>query len=155
MVPSIGLDAPIVSAGLSVVRLQGSQYYQWDAPDFFAAGWLRDSSPLGANSNTVLVGHHNIDGEVFRDLHLLEPGDTIVIFGQDKEYDFRVSETMILKEKYQGVTTRLDNAQWIEPTGRTRLTLVTCWPYVSNTHRLIVIAEPINGPASGGKPPPR
>ena len=37
-------------------------------PDFFAAGWHTDSTPPGFPGNTVLNGHHNIYGEVFRDL---------------------------------------------------------------------------------------
>jgi sortase A len=37
---------------------------------------------------------------------------------------------------------RLENAKWIGPFNEERLTLITCWPFNSNTHRLIVIAKP-------------
>jgi sortase A len=37
---------------------------------------------------------------------------------------------------------RLENARWIGPFPDERLTLVTCWPYTNNTHRVIVIAKP-------------
>lgn len=153
LIPAIGLDAPIVSAGISLVRLQSEMFYQWDAPDFFAAGWDGNSARLGAGGNTVLIGHHNIDGEVFRDLHLLQPGAVVAVFGQGGDHSYRVTKVLILKEKYQDLATRLANAIYIEPTKDERLTLVTCWPYVSNTHRLIVIAEPFDN-SPGGSPPP-
>jgi hypothetical protein len=37
---------------------------------------------------------------------------------------------------------RLDNGRWILPTEDERLTLVTCWPEDSNSHRLIIVAVP-------------
>jgi LPXTG-site transpeptidase (sortase) family protein len=153
VIPKIGLTAPIVGAGLSMVKVGGKEYYQWDAPDFFAAGWHRDTARLGAGSNTVLDGHHNVDGEVFRDLHLLEPGDLIVVFGSGQEHRYRVTERLILKEKYQDLETRLANARWIQATAGERLTLVTCWPYETNTHRLFIIAEPLGADVGGGELP--
>jgi sortase A len=53
-----------------------------------------------------------------------------------------VSERHILPEKGQPLSVRLKNAAWIQPTTDERLTLVTCWPYTSNTHRLIIVARP-------------
>jgi sortase A len=38
---------------------------------------------------------------------------------------------------------RIANAKWIQPTSDERLTLVTCWPYTNNTHRLIIVARPL------------
>lgn len=151
VIPKIGLEAPIVGAGLSMVTLAGQEYYQWEAPNFFAAGWHRDTALLDAGGNTVLDGHHNVDGEVFRDLHLLEPGDLIVVFGQNEEHRYQVTERLILKEKYQDLATRLANARWIQATADERLTLVTCWPYETNTHRLFIIAEPVDGQVGGGE----
>lgn len=40
------------------------------------------------------------------------------------------------------VDVRMDNARWILPSTDERLTLVTCWPAKSNTHRLIIVASP-------------
>jgi sortase A len=50
---------------------------------------------------------------------------------------------MILPEKYQEIDVRMDNARWILPSDDERLTLVTCWPATSNTHRLIIVARPL------------
>jgi sortase A len=37
---------------------------------------------------------------------------------------------------------RMANAEWLGGTDDERLTLVTCWPQKSNTHRLIIVARP-------------
>ncbi len=42
---------------------------------------------------------------------------------------------------------RLKNAQWMQPTPDERLTLISCWPYWTNTHRVIIVARPV---PSGG-----
>jgi sortase A len=47
---------------------------------------------------------------------------------------------------------RLQNAQWIQPTTDERLTLVTCWPYNDNSHRLIIVARPIDPNRIKGNP---
>ena len=36
---------------------------------------------------------------------------------------------------------RLANARYIQPTSDARVTLVTCWPYYTNTHRVIVVGK--------------
>ena len=50
---------------------------------------------------------------------------------------------MILPEKFEQLDVRMKNAQWILPSVDERLTLISCWPYESNTHRLIVVARPL------------
>jgi sortase (surface protein transpeptidase) len=49
---------------------------------------------------------------------------------------------MILAEEGQEIGVRLENARWLQPSDDERLTLVTCWPQWSNTHRLIIVARP-------------
>jgi sortase A len=53
---------------------------------------------------------------------------------------------MILPERDMDMDTRMENARWILPSTDERLTLITCWPAESNTHRLIVVAQPLNPP---------
>jgi sortase (surface protein transpeptidase) len=54
-----------------------------------------------------------------------------------------VEEVNIVPEKQASAAQRAANAQAIAPTTDTRLTLVTCWPWNSNTHRVIVVARPV------------
>jgi sortase A len=70
-------------------------------------------------------------------------GDEIILFSGERACVYRVGLVMTLPEKYQPLETRLDNARWIYPSEDERITLVTCWPYESNTHRVIVVAAPV------------
>jgi LPXTG-site transpeptidase (sortase) family protein len=142
VIPSIAVDAPVVDVGLSAFESDGQTYYQWQVPSAYEAGWHNSSAPLGQPGNTVLNGHHNIFGEVFGKLVDLQVGEEIVLYDADKPYSYTVSEVMILPERDQPLEVRLKNAQWIQPTDDERLTLVTCWPYTDNSHRLIVVAYP-------------
>jgi sortase A len=144
VIPAIDLDAPVRLAETYFVEVRGESYQQWLAPNEFAAGWHADSARLGEPGNTVLNGHNNIYGEVFRDLTELSVGDTILVYGENTVYKYRITNYMILPEKYEQLDVRMNNAQWILPSQDERLTLITCWPYESNTHRLIIVAEPIS-----------
>lgn len=138
VIAAIGLDAPIETVGWHVINGVST----WDVPDHRAAGWLKTSAPLGQAGNTVLDGHHNIAGEVFRDLVNLKPGDVIEVHSSQQVYTYKVTTRQTLRELGQPDEVRMKNAQWIAPTEDERLTLVTCWPYTSNSHRLIVVAKP-------------
>jgi sortase A len=136
---SIKLDAPVVAMGWKMV----GQVAEWDVPKD-AAGWHINSALAGQPGNTVLSGHHNIEGKVFRYVVDLEIGDEIVLYAGDSAYAYTVTEKYILKEASMPWAVRLKNAQWIAPTVDERLTLVTCWPYEwpGITHRVIVVAKP-------------
>jgi LPXTG-site transpeptidase (sortase) family protein len=142
VIPAISLDAPVVSVGWDTKEVNGQPVSSWIVPDSFAAGWHSTSALPRDAGNTVLNGHHNINGEVFRDLEDLQPGDEIIIQTGDKTHHYAVTERHILEEKYQSAEVRRQNAQFIMPTDDRRLTLVTCWPYTNNTHRLVIVALP-------------
>ena len=139
VIPAIHLDAPIEPVGWSQVNGVNA----WDIPDHFAAGWLKTSALWDQPGNTVLDGHHNIAGEVFRYLVDLKAGDLIEVYAGDQLAVYEVTTRLILPDRDQPLAVRRQNAQWIQPTMDDRLTLVTCWPYTNNTHRLIVVAKPI------------
>ena len=144
IIPSINLDAPIIQAEQDEIITDGVTYAQWQAPNEFAGGWHRDSAGLGQIGNTVINGHHNINGEVFKDLDKLTESDRISVYGEDgNRYSFLVTNVMILEERDAPLEQRLENARWILPSDDERLTLITCWPYYSNTHRLVIVAKPL------------
>jgi len=117
-------------------------YRQWGVPETYAAGWHRSSAPLGLAGNTVLNGHHNFKGEIFRDLEDLQVGDRIMIRSGDQTFAYAVMLKLIVPERDQPLETRIANARWIQSTLDERLTLVSCWPYTTNSHRIIVVATP-------------
>jgi LPXTG-site transpeptidase (sortase) family protein len=139
VISAIKLDAPVESVGWHVV----AGVSQWDVPDYYAAGWLMTSAPLGKAGNTAITGHHNVAGEVFRNLVKLKPGDLITLYAKGQSFYYEVKSRRILPERGQSEKVRLENARWIQPTTDERITLITCWPYTSNTHRLIIVAKPI------------
>jgi LPXTG-site transpeptidase (sortase) family protein len=154
VIPAIDLDAPVERVSHVEVEVQDQVYRQWLAPDKYAAGWHENSARFGAPGNTVLNGHHNVAGEVFRDISELESGDQILLFNGAESRVYEVVAKMILKERYEPLDRRLENARWIHPTEDERLTLITCWPYTSNTHRVVVVATPmkIESPNPVGEP---
>jgi len=146
-IPSINLNSDIEFARMRTVEVMGNEYKQWIAPDN-VVGWHYDSALLGEIGNTVLNGHHNVYGEVFKNLSKVQEGDEIILQSTTGEYHYKVVSTMILPERFESEKVRLQNARWIQTSDDERITLVTCWPYNSNTHRVIVVAYPISGPTA-------
>jgi sortase A len=90
----------------------------------------------------VLNGHHNVYGQVFVRLVDVAVGDEVQLEADGRLYDFVVTQTDILPEMGQPIEVRMANAERILPTADERVTLVTCWPYSGNSHRLVVVARP-------------
>ncbi|MHB8088540.1 MAG: sortase [Anaerolineaceae bacterium] len=143
-IPTIGLVAPVVVAEFNFTDVEGETFGQWIPPSEFSAAWHPDSALLGSNGNSVINGHHNEFGEVFGKLIDLESGDLVYIYSKGKKYTFVIANKMILLERGQPLDVKLANATWLGNTDDVRLTLVTCWPAKSNTHRLILVARPYN-----------
>ena len=141
-IPAIGLVAPIQIAEFNFTDIEGETFGQWVPAAAFAAAWHPNSALLGEKGNTVINGHHNMYGEVFGKLIDLESGDIIYVYAKGKRYPFVVANKMILLERGQPLEVRMENAEWLGKTDDERLTLVTCWPQKTNTHRLIIVARP-------------
>ncbi len=142
VIPSIGVDSPVVEVGWSVIQGKDGKFTSvWDTADY-AVGYHKSSGLPGNIGNCVLSGHNNIKGEVFKNLSAVEPGDMIYLYADGHEYQYKVENAFIVKEVGASEEQRRKNAQWIAPTSDERLTLVSCWPYWTNTHRVIVIAKP-------------
>ena len=138
---AINLDTPVIENGWHVETIGGQEVSVWDVVEY-AAGWHKNSALPGQQGNVVLSGHHNIAGEVFRNLVDLEPGDSVTLYADDRPYRYVVEDKFILKDKGEPEEIRRANARWIGPFNDQRLTMVTCWPYSNNSHRVVVIAKP-------------
>lgn len=128
--------------GWREVEYGGQIVRVWNVADY-AAGWHQTSLYPGQPGNIVISGHNNIRGEVFRDLVNLEAGAEIILTADDRPFTYTVESKMVIPEKGRPMEERLENNRWIGYFEDERLTLVTCWPYTSNTHRVIVIARPV------------
>lgn len=137
--PSINLDTKVYE----VYGINGV----WEVAEY-AAGHLYSSMNPGEGGNVVLSGHNNWKGEVFRYLENLKSGAEIDLWTQaGKKYVYKVREIDKLKEVGVSYAQRVKNGQVMNNTPQEQLTLITCWPYTTFTHRLIVIADPVPSPA--------
>jgi len=141
-IEKIGLDASVKVAETIEVRIDGKDVTQFLIPEEFAAGWHANSAPLGEVGNTVISGHHNAYGKVFEQLDDLKEGDTFTLSSDGEQYTYIILRKLIRQERDQPLEVRLENGRWLLPSDDERVTLVTCWPKNTNTHRLILVAVP-------------
>lgn len=141
-IPALGLNAPILEVQPQSLFVEGQEYYQWSSPDEYAAGWHSTSALLNERGNLVLNGHNNIYGSIFSRLEELVEGDIIYIRSANYNQMYIIANKMTLAEKGQPLDVRIANSGWLQPSDDQRLTLVTCWPPYSDSHRLIIVAVP-------------
>lgn len=145
LIPALDLDAAVLPMGWHVVSDASGMRSEWDVVDDAAGHHINTAYP-GEPGNVVLSGHNNIGGSVFRTLCVIgEPGvdfgleDAMILVDEmGRRFTYQVNGWQRLAERNASIATRLENAQWLAPTDHAQLTLVTCWPPWSNTHRVIV-----------------
>jgi len=142
---AIQLDALVVKMGWSVKNQWGQAITDWDIP-YHEAGWHQNSAVPGVGNNIVISGHNNsMGGRVFANVENLAIGDTVTLFNarQDR-FEYQITERNIVRSVMASAETLAYLHQVMRPTSTEQLTLITCWPSWSNTHRLIIIAEPLS-----------
>jgi LPXTG-site transpeptidase (sortase) family protein len=135
-IPGLSIVAPVMPVGWK----PSGETVEWDSPEA-EVGWAVSSALPGGMGNVILYGHNNIDSSVFMRLGELKSGDRIVVRTGQKDWEYIVDQVTIIpvmseqenKLAYDAVFQETDTAQ---------LTLLSCWPPVSNTHRVIVRAVP-------------
>lgn len=135
----VGLDADIIPVGFSIRESKGVLVRVYEVARW-AAGWHTNSSLPGWQGNTVLAGHQNAWGNVFRPALSLEPGDFLFVEAGGITYSYLVVIKEILPET--NADERYANGRWIAQTEDERLTLITCWPPDGNSHRVVIVAIP-------------
>ncbi len=118
-VPAIGVDAPVVRGD------------DWE-PLKQGAGHHVGSANPGESGNCVISAHNDIFGEIFRDLPDLDLGDEIFVHTASQVYRYVVTQKRIIEPTEVSV---------MYPTSSPVLTLISCYPYGIDTHRIVVIAE--------------
>jgi sortase A len=141
VIPSINLDIPILSVGTKTTQSGGQIRTVWaDVPN---AGAFHETSAYPGNpGNTVINGHRDILGAVFRHLDRVVVGDKITLYVGDVAYPYQVVEILVVPEVFASASQRAENQRLIGYMPEERLTLITCTPVVLATHRLLVIAWP-------------
>ncbi len=152
VIPSIRVDSPVVNVSLVTTVRRGRLVSTWQVARN-AVGFHSTSALPGTLGNTVMSGHNNAWGRVFRDLIRVKRGDEIEVHTRKRVLRYRVEEKLLVRQTGATADQRRRNATWIGPTDDERLTLVSCWPYRRPTHRLIIIARPIAMTSNVGASP--
>lgn len=119
VIPKININAPIVH-GVNWGDLKKG------------VGHLPGSANPGERGNLYLAAHNDIYGEIFRYLEELEVGDEYFIYAGEEEFHYVVKEKRIIEPT---------EVEVMLPTTEPVATLQTCYPYLVDTHRLVVIGE--------------
>ena len=125
-VPSINVEVPI-HLGIDEETL-----YRY-------AGHMPNTSmPIGGNSiHSVISAHTAYPGRrFFDDLPEMKKGDEFSITMLDQKMTYKVIKTVTVKPE--------DMSELAIQNNKNLVSLVTCFPYAINTHRLIVTGELIN-----------
>ncbi len=148
VIPSIDVETEVVPVYPKTNQIEDRWFQDWQTASY-AAGYHEGTALLGQSGNTVISGHNNIEGAVFQNLYLIEPGARVSLYSEGFRYDYTVVDRFVLREKGAPVAQRLQNASWIRTTLDERLTLVSCWPPDGNDYRVIVVAKPSSQVAVG------
>lgn len=122
-IPSINVYLPIYHGDLDNVLDKGSAHMEGTS---FPIG--------GVGTHAVISAHSGYPRQkFFDDIDKLKKGDTFSITVLNKKLEYKVKKINIVKPS--------DTSHTRVQQGKDLVTLVTCYPYGVNTHRLLVIAE--------------
>jgi len=117
-IPAIGVDAPVVEGD------------DWESLKQGVGHYVGSANP-GERGNCVLSAHNDIYGKIFRDLPDLELGSEVFVHTTGQVYRYVVSQKRIVEPTEVSV---------LAPTSSPVLTLISCYPYGIDTHRIVVVA---------------
>ena len=118
-IPSIGVDAPVVEGD------------DWE-PLKQGAGHHIGSANPGESGNSIISAHNDIFGEIFRNLPDLDLDDEIFVHTTSQVYHYVVTQKRFIEPTDVSV---------MYPTSSPVLTLISCYPYGIDTHRIVITAE--------------
>jgi sortase A len=118
-IPRLNVDAPVV---------QGDGWEQLKK----GVGQHIGSANPGQNGNVVLSAHNDVYGELFRYLDQLQPGDNVIVYTQQRQFVYLVDRTVIVEPTAVEV---------MASTGNPTVTLISCYPYLIDSQRIVVFAR--------------
>jgi len=112
VIPSIGLDIPVLSVGTKTTQSGGQARTVWaDVPN--AGGFHETSAYPGNPGNTVINGHRDILGAVFRHLDKVAVGDKITLYVGEVAYLYEVVEVLVVPEVFASASQWAENQRLI------------------------------------------
>lgn len=122
-ISKINVDAPIVPG------------VDWDAMRSGVGRLINGTNPGDERGNLVLSAHNDIYGEIFRHLDQLEVGDRFIIETDTQVFTYEVTAQQIVEPTAVEV---------MQQTSTPTATLISCYPYQVNTHRIVVFARRVD-----------
>jgi sortase A len=141
VIPKIHLDTPVSPVAAKEIERNGRVRVVWDTLPRVASFHQTSAYP-GHPGNTVINGHRDIEGSVFRHLDKIEIGDRIVLYVGNVAYPYDVTEILVVRYTLASAEQQAEHQRLLNHVPEERLTLVTCTPVGLATHRLYVIAKP-------------
>jgi sortase A len=123
---AIQIQIPVISVDAPVVQGDG-----WEQLKQGVAQHIGSGNP-GLPGNMVMSAHNDVYGEIFRDLDQLESGDQIIVYTDQHSYTYLVTNIQIVEPTDVDV---------MAPTADPTITLISCYPYLIDTQRIIVQAS--------------
>jgi sortase A len=118
-IPGIGVDALVVEGD------------SWEQLKLGVGHHLNTADP-GERGNMVLSAHNDIYGETFRRLSDLELGDEVIVYAGEQPYRYIIKAKQIVEPTEVSV---------LASTTKPVATLISCYPYMVDSHRIVVVAE--------------
>jgi sortase A len=118
-IPSIDVSAPVVRGD------------DWETLKLGVGHHIGSANP-GERSNMVFSAHNDIYGEIFRHLDQMQLEDEIIVHTQTRSYRYVVKAKRIIEPTQVEV---------MAPTRKPVVTLISCYPYLIDTQRIVVVGE--------------
>jgi sortase A len=119
VIPAIKIDSIVVEGD------------DWEALKK-GAGHHAGSANPGQRGNVVISGHDDVFGEIFRYIGDLKPGDEITLYTKESKFTYVVKNKRIVDPTDVSV---------LQQTTEATLTLITCYPYLVDSQRMVVFAQ--------------
>ena len=125
-IPKINIEIPIYLGANSENMKKGAVHL------------TETSYPIGGeNTNSVIAAHRGYSKcDMFRNIDKLNIGDEIYIQNFMEKLQYRVCDIKIILP--------IEKNQLLIQNGRDLVTLLTCHPYMVNSHRYVVYCERVN-----------
>lgn len=127
------LDGKVISGIIEIPKLNVTAAILEGTDDRalkYTVGHYPGTANFGEKGNSVLLGHRNyVYGHYFRELDKLELGDLIILRKGNDEFIYEVTNFFVVEPTEMWV---LDSSEEAE------VTLITCTPIITYTHRLII-----------------
>ncbi|MCJ7694845.1 MAG: class F sortase [Anaerolineaceae bacterium] len=161
-IPTLKVNAPVVSVGLTKENIMAAPKGEIDDPIWHSAFWYRGSGFPGDVGVSTIAGHLSDSlgrPEIFANLEDLEPGDLIIIrvIDSNLEIHFTVDQTVIYSvqessdpavlAKIYGEGPLSGRGPMPSSDGLSHLTLLTCTGGIANghfDHHVVVYATRVN-----------